>query len=82
MEQELEWHLSSRPLWSFVLSMGVSVYMWGRVGWHGGLIFAILEVGWLQENVHPGFQEISLLADTGTRAGRDKHPQSRWPFQP
>lgn len=48
------------------------------VGWKGGLLFVILKVGPSQEKafvLYSSFQEISLLADTGTWG--DKYLQEK-----
>lgn len=55
-------------------STGASACAGSRAGWPGGPRFAILEVGGLQGNVPPGFQEVSLSVDAGTRAGEVGYP--------
>lgn len=72
------------PLTAVLVSCVVHGSDWmcvGLGGWHGGLQFAILEVGWLQENVHLGFQEISLLGDAG-RLGETSTRSHSCPFSP
>lgn len=86
MEREWERCLSSPPAHRdqlVVSSMGASVGVGrGKEGRSGGLIFAILEVGWLQENVPPGFQEMLWPADTGIRAGELRTHSNSCPSRP